>query len=127
MKPSRKSEIEKHFQDVLAARQTRWKKIGIAAMDTACLLISDPCYSLPYGRNSEEKDFEITDRKKVYNTMGEDGHFGQIKFIGGHDGAGIVIHSPFGDGVVDVWAKLDAKDRVRSVFFSFDNEKPPTT
>lgn len=122
------AEIKKIIRaDVADAKKTRWKIIGVAGMDTATLMIHDPCYSLPYGPKSGEKDFEITDRKAVYDTMkkdGVEGHFGQINFLRGHAGAGVIIHSPHGDGSVTIYGKLDAKNRVRAVFFSFDGDEP---
>jgi len=106
--------------DNMAARQTRWELVGICEMDTARLLLSDPCYCLddPSGPRGEQ---EIADYRVFTPDTSE---VLAIPFRRGHMGAGIMFHSPHGDGAVEVWAKLDAKNRVRSVFFSFDGEKP---
>jgi hypothetical protein len=105
-------------ETVLAS--AKWTRIGIAAMDTASLLITDPCYVIP---DSPSDEVEIPKRyPDAYPTDGQ--HSKQLCFRRGHAGAGIVVSSPHGDGTVDVWAKLDGKGKVRAVFFSFDGEMP---
>ena len=114
--------------DEKASRKTRWERIGIAAMDTACLMITDPCYVRHYDESNQEP-VEISSSKQAYDAMKTPGtdkenEHGQINFRMGHAGAGVIMHSPHGDGSVAIWAKLDARNRVRSVFFSFDGEAP---
>jgi len=97
-----------------------WKKVGICAMDTAGLLIADPCYVINQkGRKPE--DLAINDYNKWITSKEE---ITTLNFKKGHEGAGLIFHSPYGDGTVEVWAKIDENGRVRSVFFSFDGEKP---
>ena len=131
-KPSKKSAIDPEFREFLRKEDTaikvqRWEIIGRAGMDTACLLISDPCYSLPYAEGSQEKDLEIRNRKEVYDTMksgDKDTHYGQVRYRMGHVGAGVVVHSPHGDGEATIYGLLDGLNRVRAVYFSFDGKKP---
>ena len=130
--PSKKRTIDPELQEFLrkdaaAAKVKRWQVLGVAGMDTASLLISDPCYSLPYTADHKESDLEIRSRKEVYDTCGkkgEEAHYGQVNYRKGHPGAGVIVHSG-SDGEVTVYGLLDGLDRVCSVFFSFDGELPP--
>lgn len=116
-------------EDVAAAKQTRWEIVGQCGMDTARLLIADPCYIVPPA--GAQRDREINDYDALSPMTGwKDGvctSHAQINYKRGHPGAGLLIDSPHGDGTVTIYAKLDAKNRVRAVFFSFDGEKPPIT
>lgn len=100
------------------AKITKWKRLGECAMDTAGLLIADPCYVIPDGHRSPR---EIDNYDEWVNCREE---VLAIPFKRGHEGAGLIVHSPNGDGTVQVWGKVDAAGRVRAVFFSFDNHKP---
>lgn len=100
--------------------KSTWQIVGICAMDTAGLLIADPCYVMNQsGQNPDS--LEINDYSKWIASKDE---VTKLNFKKGHEGAGIIFHSPHGDGCVDVWAKIDGNGGVRSVFFSFDGEKP---
>lgn len=98
-----------------------WKNVGICAMDTAGLLIADPCYVMNQ-KGHDPKELELNDYSKWVGSKEE---ITKFNFKRGHEGAGIIFHSPHGDGAVDIWAKIDENGRVRSVFFSFDGERPP--
>ena len=108
--------------DAAAQKIQRWKQIGFCAMDTACLLIADPCYVIP---DSPQDSVEL-DKRFPDAYPPDDAHHVQLSFKRGHAGAGVTVHSPHGDGEVAIWAKLDALNRVRAVFFSFDGEIPTT-
>jgi hypothetical protein len=97
-----------------------WKNVGICAMDTAGLLIADPCYVMNQN-GRDPKTLELNDYSKWVKSKEE---VTKLNFNRGREGAGIIFHSPHGDGCVDVWAKMDGEGRVRSVFFSFDGEIP---
>jgi len=107
-------------EDAAASKQTRWEIIGECGMDTAGLLIADPCYVM-HQEGRDPATLEINDYKKWIVSKEE---VTKLKFKRGHEGAGLIVHSPHGDGCVSIWGKLDAKNRVRSVFFSFDGETP---
>ena len=108
-------------EDEHAASILRWQQIGICGIDAGMLLIHDPCYTLP----KDKPEFTYDDCCKCGSKPGGIDAM-QLNYLRGHAGAGVVVHSPHGDGTVVVWAKLDAKNRVRAVFLSFDGEIPPT-
>lgn len=121
--------------DVADATKTRWEIIGECGMDAGMLVITDPCYTLPQleraierGKGQPGTDAEFTYKDCCGPYPGDADYKGdakQINFLRGHAGAGVRVNSPHGDGSVTIYAKLDAKNRVRSVFFSFDGEQPP--
>lgn len=101
-------------------KKPKWKMIGVCAMDTARLLIADPCYVIDDKRDKRGSQ-EINDYMKF--TSAEEEHF-EIPFRMGHAGAGIMIHSPYGDGSVNVYGLIQENGSVSAVFFSFDGKKP---
>ena len=70
-----------------------WKKIGVVGVDSAQLLICDPMYLKI--QNSLQKDLTF-----------REGMFNQINFDAGHEGAGVIFNSGYGDGVYEVWANI---------------------
>ena len=104
------------------ARQRRrpleWQRLGVCAMDTAGLLIADPCYVIKQG---DRDDLEIQDYSQWVSCEGE---ILRLNFKRGHEGAGVIVHSPNGDGSVDICGEVDDNGRIRSVYFSFDGEEP---
>jgi hypothetical protein len=97
-----------------------WKPIGECAMDTAGLLIADPCYVI-HQEGRDPKTLEIHDYNQWVASKDE---VTNLRFKRGHEGAGVIVHSPNGDGCVTVWGKIDEQGCVRAVYFSFDG-KPP--
>jgi hypothetical protein len=87
-------------------------------MDTAGLLIADPCYVIKQG---DRNDLEIQDYSKWVACKDE---ILRLKFKRGHEGAGVIVHSPNGDGSVDVCGEVDSDGAIRSVYFSFDGTEP---
>lgn len=89
-------------------------------MDTAGLLIADPCYVMHQpGRDPDT--LEINDYKAWVESKEE---ITRLDFKRGHEGAGVILHSPNGDGMVTIWGRVDSAGKVRSVYFSFDGIKP---
>src|SRR5208283_730894 len=100
-------------EEVRASSILRWQPVGICGMDTAQLLITDPCYTLGHTVVNEAQ-FTYKDCCGSYDPKELPPHAidaRQLNFLSGNAGAGIVVHSPHGDGTVKVWAKLDAKNR----------------
>lgn len=112
-----------------AAQTTTWRILGICGMDTARLLIADPCYVLPPASDPNH-ECEIDDYSALTPLTGWKNEkcvpSAQINYKRGHPGAGILIDSPDGDGTVTIYGKVDANNHIRAVFFSFDGEVPFT-
>jgi hypothetical protein len=75
-----------------------WKKIGVVGVDSGTLMIADPCYV--DGEGWTEKDYD----KEV---CGMKGQYSQVKFELGHPGKAVIFSSGLGDGVYDVFAKIE--------------------
>ena len=99
-------------------RPLEWQRLGVCAMDTAGLLIADPCYVIKQG---DRDDLEIQDYSQWVSCEDE---ILRLNFKRGHEGAGVIVHSPNGDGSVDICGEVDDNGRIRSVYFSFDGEEP---
>lgn len=124
----------------------RWEPLGKCAMDTAGLIIADPCYVVPQTLTSKPSPDDVApqfSRQEIRTAQGSDQPdgepaqtFAQLNFRLGHPGAGVYVSSLFGDGTVTVWGKLvkmgdwsgsgATRDRVTAVFFSFDDQTPAT-
>jgi hypothetical protein len=101
----------------------KWKPLGICGMDTAGLLIADPCYVI-HQKDRDPKTLEIHDYSAWITCKKE---WLPLKFQRGHEGAGIIVHSPNGDGSVTVYGQIDDQGAVRAVYFSFDGKEPEAT
>jgi len=78
-----------------------WAEIGIVGVDSGQLLIADPGY---LGSQKALKDYD-----SVLNARGfpkRKNIFDQLCYDRGHDGAGVVFNSGFGDGVYKVYGKF---------------------
>lgn len=80
------------------SNKENWITIGIVAVDSGTLMISDPCYIV--GKEWSEEDYE----KYVINGMTE--KYISIPFGKGHDGKAVIFESGFGDGVYEVRALI---------------------
>ena len=72
----------------------KWKKIGMAGVDSGELIICDPCY---LNQKSVAKVFA--------NGCGR--QHKQLKFDAGHAGAGVAFSSGIGDGCYPVYARIE--------------------
>lgn len=99
-----------------------WKLLGVCGMDTAGLLICDPCYVIPSGHQPPgQQQLEVHDYNAWVSCTKE---YLPIAYRRGHEGAGLIVHSPHGDGSVEVYGRVDKEGRIHAVYFSFDSEKP---
>lgn len=98
---------------------SKWKKIGVVGVDSGQLMICDPCYI-----DSEWKKEEFDDSVKKPSNFSYNGvsqatlkkQTAQIKYALGHAGVAVVFRSGLGDGLYDVFAKIDnVKDWGRRV------------
>lgn len=87
--------------------------IGHVAVDSGQLMLCDPCY-LNKWQDNKEWAKEPADQNGMYPfsyngscgaTVGDD-QYGQLKFDGGHAGAGVAFASGFGDGFYPVYATI---------------------
>jgi len=79
--------------------KTQWKKIGVVGVDSGTLMITDPCYAIQDGWN--DKDYE----KEVVGTANKLHH--QVKHALGHAGKAVIFSSGLGDGLYEVFAKIE--------------------
>ena len=98
----------------------KWRVIGVCAMDTAGLLIADPCYVI-HQEGCDPKTLAIHDYNKWITSKDE---ITPLPFERGHKGAGLIVHSPHGDGTVTIWGRVAENGTVRAVYFSFDGVEP---
>lgn len=99
--------------------QYQWIRIGSAAVDSGCLMICDPCYAIgkdadltqtyPDWSDFVDNHFKWDDKHNQYT-------FHQVPFKLGHEGAGVVASTAYGDGFYPVYALVDKSDP--------DTEKP---
>ena len=88
---------------------SEWKKIGVVGVDSGQLMICDPCYI-----DSEWKKEEFDSAKKPsnfsYNGVSQatlKRQTAQMKYALGHSGVAVVFRSGLGDGLYDVFAKIE--------------------
>ena len=79
--------------------KAKWKKIGVVGVDSGTLMIADPCYTTNDGWT--EKDYD----KEVMETCHKKYH--RVKYNLGHAGKAVIFSSGLGDGVYDVFAKIE--------------------
>ena len=106
--------------------QGKWHLVGRASMGPGQLVIDDPAYTVARQEAVEPPEFTYDDCCQPY--AGDPGYLNdakQHKFRLGHPGAGICIHPPYGDGRVNVYARLTKHGTVTAVFFSFHEDLPP--
>jgi hypothetical protein len=78
-----------------------WKKIGVIGVDAGLCWIGDPCYILGGKRpKAVGADWHAFCEKL------SEGEVTQFKYDKGHDGLGVAVHTGFGDGLYDVFAKI---------------------
>lgn len=95
----------------------RWRKIGTVGVDAGMVWIGDPCYVI-----------HQSSQQLAQGGMGADWDgFLTLLYDGKNDGSefdrtgskemplGVAVHSGYGDGAYDVFAKVDASGLVREV------------
>ena len=100
------------FCNAVKPPQMKWIYMGMVAVDSAQLMIGDPCYFI--GKDS--------DVNKTYSDYGDffarsnsdDPYSTIIPFSRGHEGAGVAMHTTYGDGcypVYGLYTDSDAHDK----------------
>lgn len=93
-------------------KKAQWKQIGVVGVDSGQILITDPCYI-----DSEWVDEQFTPGKSPKNAFSYNAccqktlhtalQAGQLKYLAGHAGVGVVASSGLGDGCYPVYARYE--------------------
>ena len=79
--------------------KTNWKRIGVVGVDSGTLMIADPCYVINDGWNDDDYKKEVCDEPYKLHQ--------QVKYALGHVGKAVIFRSGLGDGVYEVFAKIE--------------------
>jgi len=100
------------------------KQIGVVGVDSGQIMVTDPCY-LESEWIREEK-YDVSERTHAYSyngacaeTLSPEGG-GQLNYILGHPGAGVVASSGYGDGEYPVFATYNEDGRIVKLEVIFD-------
>jgi hypothetical protein len=106
--------------------------IGKVAVDSGQIMLTDPCYALNDGKSERGfqeggSEFAHPDINDLYPysymgacgaTLSEDS-CGSMKFALGHEGAGVVVSTGYGDGLYPVFVTYNDEGRIASVHIVF--------
>lgn len=105
--------------------------IGKVAVDSGQIMLTDPCYTLSSpnegGFTEGGSEFAQPDINDLYPytymgacgaTLSEDS-CGSMKFALGHEGAGVVVSTGYGDGLYPVFVTYNDEGRIASVHIVF--------
>jgi hypothetical protein len=92
-------------------KKDKWTKIGVVAVDSGQLVICDPTYIDSEWKGSSKK-WQPDKHNKEFSYQGCShatikGNYGQLNFDKGHAGAGVAFTTGLGDGLYDVFAKIE--------------------
>jgi len=97
-----------------------WEHVGIAAVDSGCMWVGDPCYIF----HTEEPVKDIGKNWGSFCRIIEDQDMRQFNFNLGHPGLGVLVSHFGGDGVypVEVLRGEDGLVKGVRVMFDYDEE-----
>lgn len=90
--------------------------VGYCGVDTATIIIGDPCNVCFDSKNM----FENMDVKQ------QQPYICQINYEAGHPGAGVLLSSGYGDGYYPVYIRKNEDDRIVEVRILFDEDEDET-
>lgn len=117
------------------SKDTTEKLIGHIGVDSGQVLITDPCYVESWEDTDFSGDTVEADEKGLfpYGYTGacsatlSDKQAGALRFAMGHEGAGVVTSTGYGDGSYPVYATFSDEDewgtRVKSIRVEFIEEE----
>lgn len=99
-----------------------WETVGTVGVDTGTLLITDPAYLDHWGHDDAPGSYSLDGLR-----AGMLGHAAtSLRFPLGHDGAGVAVHTGYGDGIYPVQVSRTEDGHVaavRVVFIGEDGER----
>ena len=93
---------------MMTSENEKWIKIGDVGVDSGQLMIVDPCY-LSDWEGTEYLEEKVVDDSFSYNGCCRKGGkpSKNFNYENGNPGRAVVFNSGYGDGLYEVWARLE--------------------
>ena len=103
--------------DLYESKNEERKLFGHIGVDSGLVWIGDPCYVLIDQHNFKKKIMTYQQLLEKFS-----GEYTSYDYSVGHEGLGVCIHSPIGDGTYPVYGILDNEKRIKGVYIEFTEE-----